>query len=49
MKHCKIFIWLRWTLAVVLYYAWFQTFYNAVRFGNVFPYTDLYDMFEGIA
>lgn len=36
-----------WTVAIVGYYVWFQAFYNAMRYGNVFPYTDLPDMMTG--
>lgn len=38
-----------WAAAIVGYYVWFQAFYNAMRFGNVFPYTDLSDMMTGVA
>lgn len=38
-----------WAVAIVGYYVWFQAFYNAVRFNEVLPYTDLFDMAAGVA
>ncbi|MGN0210111.1 MAG: sensor histidine kinase [Muribaculaceae bacterium] len=38
-----------WGLAIVGYYCWFQAFYNAVRFGDMFPYTDFADFIVGVA
>lgn len=35
---------MRWAIAIVGYYVWFQAFYNAVRYDNVLPYADLSDM-----
>ena len=29
---------IRWATAIIGYYIWFQTFYNAMRFQSVFPY-----------
>ena len=37
-----------WGLAIIGYYCWFQSFYNAVRFGDMFPYTDFTDFFIGV-
>ncbi len=31
------------------YYVWFQAFYNAMRFGKVFPYTGFVDMMTGVS
>jgi len=31
---------LMWILAIICYYAWFQAFYNVMRCGAVFPYSD---------
>lgn len=39
---------LLWAVAIIGYYCWFQAFYNAVRFGNMFPYSDFNDMLVGI-
>lgn len=49
MKHRKTLLSVRWGLAGILYYIWFQTFYNAVRFGKVFPYADFTDMLVGVS
>lgn len=38
-----------WAVAIVGYYVWFQAFYNAVRFNEVLPYSDLFDMAAGVA
>ena len=38
-----------WAVAIIGYYVWFQAFYNAMRYGNVFPYTDLSDMMIGVS
>lgn len=46
MKKSKSILW--WSLAIIGYYCWFQTFYNAVRFGDMFPYSDFMDMLEGV-
>lgn len=40
---------IRWATAIIGYYIWFQTFYNAMRFQSVFPYTDFRDMLTGVA
>ncbi|MGN0238376.1 MAG: sensor histidine kinase [Lepagella sp.] len=40
---------LGWAVGIVGYYLWFQAFYNAVRFGEVFPYTDAADMMAAMA
>ena len=37
-----------WGIAIIFYYCWFQAFYNAVRFGNMFPYDDFHDMLVGV-
>lgn len=37
-----------WGLAIVGYYCWFQAFYNAVRFGNMLPYSDFTDFIVGV-
>ncbi|MBD5356771.1 MAG: histidine kinase [Bacteroides sp.] len=37
-----------WSLAIIGYYCWFQTFYNAVRFGTMFPYNDINDLLAGV-
>lgn len=37
-----------WAVAIMVYYCWFQTFYNAVRFGSMLPYEDLHDLFLGV-
>ena len=34
-----------WAVAIVGYYVWFQAFYNAVRFNEVLPYSDLFVSF----
>lgn len=39
---------MRWAIAIIGYYVWFQAFYNSVRFGSVLPYTDLNDMAAAI-
>ncbi len=38
-----------WAAAIIGYYIWFQTFYNAMRYQSVFPYSDVYDMLTGVA
>lgn len=38
-----------WGIAIIGYYCWFQAFYNAVRFGDMFYYSDLTDFIIGVA
>lgn len=38
-----------WMLAVLLYYCWFQAFYNSIRFGSAFPYPNITVLCIGIA
>lgn len=40
---------LTWLTVIVVYYIWFQTFYNIVRFRDAFPYDSLSDMLTGVA
>lgn len=40
---------LSWFLVIVVYYIWFQTFYNIVRFREAFHYDDVADMLTGVA
>lgn len=35
-------------LGVIVYYAWFQTFYNMVAFDDIFPYDNLSVLLQGI-
>ena len=37
-----------WGIAILGYYCWFQAFYNAVRYGEMFHYSDLNDFIVGI-
>lgn len=48
VKEYKKKIYLMWGLAIIGYYCWFQSFYNAVRFGDMFPYTDFTDFIIGV-
>lgn len=36
-------------LGVILYYVWFQTFYNMVAFNDFFPYSNLSEVMIGVA
>lgn len=38
-----------WGIAILGYYMWFQSFYNVMRFGAVFPYPDFKAAMLGIA
>ena len=38
-----------WWCGLLLYYCWFQAFYNALRFGEIFPYESLGDLGFGVA
>ncbi|GEM_PF-424815 len=40
---------LSWLLVIVVYYIWFQAFYNIVRFRDAFPYEGVVDMLTGVA
>lgn len=40
---------LGWTAAIIGYYIWFQSFYNAVRYGSVWPYDNITQTLTGIA
>lgn len=40
---------LAWAVAIAGYYVWFQTFYNSMRYGKLFPYSDLRDMAIGVS
>ena len=38
-----------WWCGLLFYYCWFQAFYNALRFGEVFPYESLGEFGFGVA
>lgn len=40
---------LAWLLVIVVYYIWFQVFYNIVRFRDALPYKDMADLLAGVA
>ncbi len=40
---------LLWCGGLVLYYCWFQAFYNTLKFGEIFPYESLYSLGFGVA
>ncbi|MDE5871639.1 MAG: histidine kinase [Muribaculaceae bacterium] len=37
-----------WWCGLLLYYCWFQAFYNALRFGEIFPYESLVELGFGV-
>lgn len=45
----KLKSFLTWILAILCYYAWFQAFYNVMRCGAIFPYSDFRSVMLGIA
>lgn len=49
MERKKVKTGIGWFVAIVGYYVWFQAFYNAVRFNDVLPYTDIADMAAAVA
>lgn len=49
MKKTKLKSYLTWGVAIFGYYLWFQTFYNAMCQGSIFPYANLMELATGFS